>query len=108
MWEYLTFNKFIAQDVLIFFYYFGVVIMPLILWFMRSYFIKKFLVIEDVENTIVFYFNKLSFENKLKLFLGFFITFICMQLCWRMIFEVMIGYFDMHNYLYSISKELLK
>ncbi|BCD67237.1 hypothetical protein NitYY0918_C0108 [Nitratiruptor sp. YY09-18] len=30
--------------------------------------------------------------------------FLCAELCWRMVFEAMIGYFDMHDFLYEIYK----
>jgi len=89
MWDILNFNSFITQDVLIFFYYIGAVIIPVALYYFREYFIKKF-----------------SFLQILNGATKFIILFICMELCWRMMFEAMIGYFDMHDYLYEISKKL--
>ena len=106
MYDDLVFNKFIAQDILIVFYYFGVIVMPILLWYARSYFIKKVLLIKEIENFVGSYYAKLSSSDKRKVWLTFIALFICMQLCWRMIFEMMIGYFDMHDYLYEISKSL--
>ena len=85
MWDIVTFNSFITQDVLIFFYYIGVVIIPIVLYYFRENLTKKF----PWSNWIIFI-----------------IFFVCIELFWRMFFEMMIGYFDMHDYLYEISKKL--
>jgi len=106
MYDYLVFNKFIAQDILIIFYYFGVIVMPILLWYTRSYLIKKVLFIQEVENFVGSYYSGLSGQDKRKVWLAVIVLFICMQLCWRMMFEMMIGYFDMHDYLYEMSKSL--
>ena len=106
MYEYLTFNKFIAQDVLIVSYYFGAIFMPILLWYSRSYVIKKVLLVEEIENFVGSHYTKLSSQEKRKIWFTFIVLFICTQLCWRMMFEMMIGYFDMHDYLYEMSKAL--
>ena len=106
MYDYLVFNKFIAQDILIVAYYFGMIVMPILLWYARSYLIKKVLFIQEVENFVGSYYTKLSSQEKRKVWLVAVVLFICMQLCWRMMFEMMIGYFDMHNYLYEISQSV--
>ena len=106
MYDYLVFNKFIAQDVLIVAYYFGVIVMPILLWYARSYIIKKVLFIQEIENFVGSYYSGLSGQDKRKVWLVAVVLFICMQLCWRMMFEMMIGYFDMHDYLYEISEGL--
>jgi len=106
MYDYLVFNKFIAQDVLIVAYYFGVIVMPILLWYARSYLIKKVLFIQEVENSVASYYTNLSPQEKRKVWLAIILLFTCMQLCWRMMFEMMIGYFDMHDYLYEMSKSL--
>ena len=106
MYDYLVFNKFIAQDILILCYYFGVIIMPILFWYMRSYLIKKIILIQEVENFVSNYYTQLSLSDKRKVWLVFIALFICTQLCWRMMFEMMIGYFDMHDYLYEISKTI--
>jgi len=104
MYDYLVFNKFIAQDVLIVAYYFGAIVIPILLWYARSYFIKKVLLIKEIESFVGSYYAKLSSQEKRKVWLAFIALFICTQLCWRMAFEMMIGYFDMHDYLYEMSK----
>ena len=106
MYDYLVFNKFIAQNILILSYYFGAIFMPILLWYMRLYIIKKVLFVKEIKLFVDPYYSKLSAQEKRKIWLVFIALFICMQLCWRMMFEAMIGYFDMHDYLYEIAKSL--
>ncbi len=94
MWDFLTFNSFITQDILIFFYYIGATIVPVILWFKKDTILKKISIIEIKD------------KNKTTIFLTILVVFLFIQLCWRMVFETMIGYFDMHDYLYEISKQI--
>jgi hypothetical protein len=92
MIEFLKFEKFITQDILIFFYYMGVFFLPVVLWYYR----KK----------LTFLYKHYESQNKgLYLSIAFFI-FLSMQVMWRMMFEAMIGYFDMHNYLHDIAVHL--
>jgi len=87
--DFLTFERFITPDILIFFYYLGVIFLPLLLWIYRDK-VQSFLA---------------THENK-KLFLFLSIIFLILQLMWRMMFEAMIGYFDMHNYLQTLVKQI--
>ena len=104
--DFLSFNTFIAQDVLVFFYYIGAMVMPVILWFSRDYLLKRVSLFNLVNNLLKGFFESLSLQNKTITIVGFIMMFFCMELCWRMVFEAMIGYFDMHNYLYEISRSL--
>ncbi|WP_457748847.1 DUF4282 domain-containing protein [Sulfurimonas sp.] len=97
MWNILSFNTFIAQDIFIFFYYIFTLLMPVLIWKMRSSLMKRFTFLKE---------KTLSKQNKLMLILFFSVIFLCMELCLRIMFEVMIGYFDMHNYLYEISQKV--
>jgi hypothetical protein len=98
MSDFLTFNSFITQNVLIFFYYVGAVGVPFLLWLQKDYLVKKLRVSKDF----------LDKSSSLYGFLFLFIIFLMMELFWRMMFEAMIGYFDMHDYLYEIAKSLDK
>jgi len=106
MLDFLSFNTFIAQDVLIVCYYLGAIFMPLFLYFTRGYFLKKFSFVKSIDTNLKELYSSLSLKNKLIFIASFFMIFFCMQLCWRMIFEAMIGYFDMHNYLYEIKNNI--
>ncbi len=106
MWDVLSFNHFVTQDVLIFFYYIGAIIIPLGLLFFRSYLVQNISLINKMSRKLRDFFSSLNATQKTVTILSFIFMFLCMELCWRMIFEAMIGYFDMHDYLYKISKEL--
>ncbi len=93
MWDFLTFNSFITQNILILFYYLGAVVFPIILWLKKDPILGKLS------------FIKISKENKTTIYLTILVLFLLMEICWRMMFEVMIGYFDMHDYLYQISQQ---
>jgi len=85
MWDILTFNTFITPDVLIFFYYTGVVFIPIVLWLLRN----------SIEKYI-------SLKNRVKMLFVLGFLLIIFELFLRMIFEMLIGYFDIHNYLHQI------
>ncbi len=104
MQDILSFNTFIAQNILIFFYYIGAIFIPILIWYMRNYFINKFSFIKSITQL----YNSLSKKDKFIAIITVIMIFLFMQLFWRMMFEAMIGYFDMHNYLYKISHESLK
>jgi len=92
MVKFLTFSTFIAQDVLIFFYYIGVLFLPFFIYYYREFLVQKL--------------SFFSTQNQKKFIIFMLLMFLCMELFWRIMFEVMIGYFDMHDYLYEVSKSL--
>jgi hypothetical protein len=106
MWDILSFNHFVTQNVLIFFYYIGAIVIPIGLLFFRSYLIDNISYIKKINTKVKNFFSSLNAAQKTVTVLSFLLLFLCMQLCWRMMFEAMIGYFDMHDYLYEISKSL--
>lgn len=103
MWDILSFNHFITQDILVIFYYIGAIVIPIVLLFFRDYLIQNISYIQKISTKIKDFFISLNTTQKTVSVLGFIIMFLCMELCWRMMFEAMIGYFDMHDYLYELS-----
>ncbi len=101
--NFLTFKTFISSDILIFFYYIGAVLIPILLWQSRVYLKDRFKIIQLVNEQIVKIFSSLSNKEQsyAKLFILF--AFISMEIIWRMMFEVMIAYFDMRDYLGQIA-----
>jgi len=87
MKDFLLFNTFITQDILIIIYYLGVLFLPIFLWVYRTYIL-----------TII---SKKDFISKIYLI----IFILILELFWRMMFEAMIGYFDIHNYLEILSTQ---
>lgn len=89
--DFLSFNTFITQYVLIFFYYLGVVLIPLIL---HKYRVKISSIAKiDTQNIAL----------KLSVFV---LLLIMMELTLRMFFEAMIGYFDIHDYVQIIKSSV--
>jgi len=92
MYDFLSFNTFIAQDILILFYYIGVLLVPFLLYRYKDRF------------SSYNFFVKLKSQPKILLTtLG---IFLLLELFWRMMFETMIGYFDLHEYLHDIAIHL--
>ncbi len=82
MYDFLTFKTFITPTILIFIYYIGAMVIPLIL-----YLNKKRLS------------NRLNINIKLhwKLQIVLAVIFLMLETMWRMGFEMLIGYFQIHN-----------
>ena len=93
MYDFLSFNTFITQNVLVFFYYVGAIFVPFLLYKYNN----KFITSSDFFKNI---------ENKSKVLLISLGIFLLLELFWRMMFEAMIGYFDMHEYLYKIATQI--
>jgi len=106
MWDILSFNTFVTQDVLIFFYYIGAVVIPIALYFFKDYLIKHISLVKSGYEKLYEFYSSFSSNEKKVFWFVVISLFLCMELCWRMIFEAMVGYFDMHDYLHIISKKL--
>ena len=102
MWDFLTFRRFVAQDVLILFYYTGAVAMPLFLWFLRRRLVEVFPWCRSADTGIKALYGRLETGRKTVLIFSFFVLFLAMELGWRLVFEAMIGYFQMHDALMEL------
>ena len=101
--NFLTFKTFISSDILIFFYYIGAVLIPILLWQSRVYLKDRFKIIQLINEQIVKIFSSLSNKEQSYARLFILFAFISMEIIWRMMFEVMIAYFDMRDYLQQIA-----
>jgi hypothetical protein len=90
--EFLTFETFVSVPLLIAVYYAGALVVPVILFSQR----KKLLVYARIAN------EKLRF-GKLKWILLLTFAFVVFQIFWRMVFETIIGYFQMRDYLQQLA-----
>ena len=80
--------------------------MPFAMYLFRDYLVKHFSLIKIGHDKLYGLYNSFS-DNEKKVFWFVSITmFLYMELYWRMVFEAMIVYFDMHDYLFTISQEL--
>jgi len=102
MWDVLVFNKFITQDILLLFYYIGVFALPVVVFLSRNYLIQNISLLKKIDDKIQ---KSLNLKEKALFVVSFFILLIFFELGWRMLFEMMIGYFDMHDYLYKLSQK---
>ena len=86
MKDFLDFNLFITKYVLIIFYYFFAIAFPFVLYYFK---------------------DKLKIKIKnIKIWIVLIVLFLMGELFLRMFFEMLIGYFDMHDYLYEISQKM--
>jgi hypothetical protein len=106
MKDFLLFNTLITPKLLIMFYYTIAVLIPIFMWFMRKYLLKKFSAYNQLSTNVKGIFNTLSLRNRVIIIVLFLMMFLCMELCLRVMFEFIIAYFDMHDYLYDISNNL--
>jgi hypothetical protein len=106
MIDILRFNTFIASDVLIFFYYVGAIVMPFLLYRYKNRLIESFSFLKSIDDWLKTLFASLSEKEQQRAVVIMVMVFIMMELFWRMMFEAMIGYFDMHNYLFEMQQSL--
>ena len=89
--DFLSFKTFITPSILLVFYYIGALVVPLLSWMFLRYLKRR-------------YFPDLILPKRLYLYVIFLLCFLCAELFWRMIFEVLIAYFDMHDALMRMSR----
>jgi hypothetical protein len=93
MLDILTFDKFIAKEFFIIFYYMGAIFMPFFIIFNRLYLRKRFNFIDRICNTLLSLFKKLPKKEQIKSVIFMFILFVILEIFWRVAFEFIIGYF---------------
>jgi len=96
--DFLTFKSFISTEVLIIFYYLGAVIMPIGIWLLLTWLLQKYRLLNQAyENGKEIIWKSLNKEQKTKLLAFFVISFLFMELFWRMLFEFLIAYMQMRD-----------
>jgi len=99
MQDFLTFKTFISPTVLTIMYSFGLFIMPLFAWFVMSK-VKKYIPTQiiDFKNQT---FSQMRLQDKVKVILFALLMLLCMEICWRMMFEFLIAYMQIRDVLVS-------
>ena len=96
--DFLTFKSFISIETLILFYYIGAFILPFAAWYFMNWLIRKYeiynIMYEKGKATL---WRSLTQKQKIKFMLFLTITFLCMQLFWRMLFEFLIAYMQIRD-----------
>ena len=97
MLDFLTFQTFITPTLLLIMYYIGALVIPVLGWYFTFWVKKAYL--SDVSQAIK---DRTTPKQRLKVFMIFFITLLCMEVFWRVFIEFFIAYFDMHDALMEL------
>ena len=102
MKEFLTFQTFITPALLMFMYYIGALVIPLLSWYFARWIKKVYFseISEKVKTSVVIHTTA---RQRLIIYTIFFICFLCMEIVWRVMFEFFIAYFDMHDALMKLT-----
>ena len=103
MWHFLTFEFFVAIPVLLLGYYVGAAFLPLTLWLSRHYLLSKFSPLNWIDQQHNLVFKQLSRRDQVIVIVLLLLMLVAMEIIWRMMFEAMIGYFQMHDFLKSLA-----
>ena len=103
--DFLSFKRFIAADILICCYYVGAVLIPILLYAARRTLIEKVSLVRSISEFLKNLSASLDPKNRLYLTILFLMMFLAIEVMWRMMFEMMIGYFQMHDYLQQIAAQ---
>ena len=96
--DFLTFKSFISIEVLIIFYYLGAIIMPIGIWLLLIWLLHKYRLLNTAyENGKEMIWKSLNKKQKTKFVAFFVISFLFMELFWRMFFEFLIAYMQMRD-----------
>jgi len=98
MQDFLTFKTFISPMALIIFYYMGAILMPLFIWFFSRWIMKKITMMEQsyqVAKNMTW--GSLTLKHKIFFVVLFMMTFLFMQVLWRMMFEFLIAYMQIRE-----------
>ena len=96
--DFLTFKSFISTEVLIIFYYLGALILPIGIWLLLTWLIRKYRLLNTAyENGKEIIWKSLSRKQQINLVIFFVTSFLFMELFWRMFFEFLIAYMQMRD-----------
>ena len=103
MIDFLTFDTFITKYILIMCYYCGAVLIPVIFWISKDKICSKFQICIDFQDRLSKGVKELPLRDRVYIIIFGIFIFLMMELAWRMMFETMIAYFQMRDYLHTIS-----
>jgi Domain of unknown function (DUF4282) len=96
--DFLTFKSFISTEVLIIFYYIGALILPIGIWLLFAWLIRKYKLINNIhESGKGIIWKSLDKKQQTKLVVFFICSFLFMELFWRMLFEFLIAYMQIRD-----------
>ena len=102
--DFITFKSFISTEVLIMFYYLGALILPVGVWLLLTWLIRKYRLVNTAyKNGKEIIWKSLNKKQQTKLVVFFVTSFLFMELFWRMFFEFLIAYMQMRDALLQIQ-----
>ena len=91
MIDFLTFKTFITPSLLVVMYIMGALVMPVV-----SYYISRWIVTRYFSKQKALFYANTTPKQRLVLLLMFLGCFFCMEIMWRIMYEFVVAYFDMH------------
>jgi len=102
MRDFLTFQTFITPTLLIFMYYIGAILIPIVSWYFARWIQKSYFT--EVSNRIKEEIKtRTTAKQRFVIYVTFILCFLSMEIFWRMMFELFIAYFDMHDALMQLT-----
>ena len=96
--DFLTFKSFISIKALIIFYYIGALILPVGLWLLIDWLIRKYDFFDAIyEKGKEAIWKSLNKKRQIKLLMFFIVIFLFMEVFWRMLFEFLIAYMQIRD-----------
>lgn len=102
MQDFLLFKTFITPSLLLVIYYIGAVGIPILSWYFAAWIHRNYitkvsgLVTEEIK-------RRTTSKQRIYTVIAFVLCFLCMEIFWRVLFEFLIAYFDMHDALIRMS-----
>lgn len=99
---FFSFETFISLEVLTAFYFLGAIVIPVFAFVFAVWLYKRLGRNTELVNTVASeLWQQLDLKQKFWLSVAFVIGFIFMQLLWRMLFEFLIAFMQMHQVIVS-------
>ena len=96
--DFLAFKSFISIKALIIFYYIGALILPVGLWLLVGWLIRKYDFFDAAyKKGKEVIWKSLNKKQQTKLVIFFIFVFFFMELFWRMLFEFLIAYMQIRD-----------
>jgi len=98
MLDFLTFQSFISLPALIIFYYFGAFLLPITTWYLCLKLSQKLNIIQlTLKKEKQWMWQSLNTKQQSIIILFFILMLGMMELVWRMMFEFLIAYMQIHD-----------
>ena len=104
LWDFLSFRTFLSPTLLLVFYYLGALGAPLLFWVLTSRFKKQIdrIPLHDVDPATKAAITR-WIPSRRRLYLYMALGFLVMEVFWRVMFEFLLAYFQMRDYLATMQ-----